>query len=392
MLDRCKLIREINEVSDKLFVDFSNEINIAKEIWDKISKDPVFKYKIKHLQQSKLIIPDWQGDLCDVFKIEKDLEKYVVLSSDGSQIYPDRHSGTFCHLINIGYVAINYGVETGRVGVDGQVIEVEQDFQEKRVYFNSEPHVFSDMLFDDFQDSPVDLVNCSRQDYEFLAGYDLANRYKNLNKPMIFLFDGSIIFWHLEAKVDIVKKYFLEKYLSVMNKFYEDKILMAGYISLTKSKELLSLIRVALCDFNVEDTQAYKVVDCISDAMIAGFYLKEFERTIVFKNTSKITENYPEHLKPNFFYMNVGYEIARIEIPAWIANDQDKVDQVATIIADQTIKGMGYPVAIAEAHEQAVVKGADREFFYYLINKKSFEQNRELKISQKSRKKLGMGV
>ena len=385
MLDRCKLIKEIQAVSDKLFVDTSYERNIAKEVWNKISKDPTFKYKVRAIK-TNWIIPEWQGDLGDVFPVKKNLDNYIVLSVDGSQIYPDRHAGTPCHLINVGYVALNYGLSG------------------KKVYFNSEPHVFADFgVNSDFLESPTELVNCRRQDFEFIAGYELASKYKKKYKtgfqggekkeiPQVFLFDGSIIFWHLESKAIEVKEHFLASYLRVMHKFYEEKLLMAGYISLTKSKEIVNLIRVALCDFVIENCQEYKVVDRIVDAMIASFYLKSFERTTIFKNNSKITSYYPEHLQPHFFYMDIGSEIVRIEIPLWVAEDEKKVDLIANMIADQSIKGRGYPVALAEAHEQAVVKGPDREFFYHLINKINFEQNQVIKISQKSRKKLGMGI
>ena len=374
MLNRCKLIKEIEAVSDKLFVDFSHERNIAREVWQRISKDPAFKYKVKSVQ-SPWIIPDWKGKLDDVFTVAQHLEKYVVLSVDGSQIYPDRHAGTACHLINVGYVELRYGLSG------------------KKVYFNSEPHVFADLDYDrELFDSPVELVNCKRQDFEFVAGHELSKSCKTDACPLVFLFDGSIIFWHLESKATEVKQYFLARYLKMLQAFYEDRILMAGYISLTKSKELVNLIRVALCDFVVDNCQEYKVVDSVVDAHIALFYLEPFERTTIFKNNSKISEYYPEHLRPHFFYLHVGNEIVRIEIPAWIANDVQKVDVVSNVIADQAIKGMGYPVAIAEAHEQAVVKGPDREFFYHLINKIGLEHNRTIKISQKSRKKLGMGI
>ncbi|MFC1841831.1 DNA double-strand break repair nuclease NurA [Candidatus Dependentiae bacterium] len=373
MLDRCKLIKQVQAVSDKLFVDVSYEKNIAREVWERISKDPTFKYKLKSVK-TNWIIPEWQGRLDDVFKVDQNIEKYIVLSVDGSQIYPDRHSGTACHLINIGYVALRYGLPG------------------KSVYFNSEPHVFADFELSDLGETPTELVNCRRQDFELVAGYELSKTYKAQNQPMVFLFDGSIIFWHLEQKTQEAKQYFLAHYLKMMHKFYEDKILMAGYISLTKSKELLNLIRVALCNFVVEDCQEYKIVDRVVDAMIASFYINPYERTTIFKNNSKITQYYPEHLKPHFFYMDIGDEIVRIEIPAWIAQNDEKVDLVSNIIADQTIKGRGYPVALAEAHEQAVVKGPDREFFYHLINKIGLEHNRKLNISQKSRKKLGMGI
>ena len=79
----------------------------------------------------------------------------------------------------------------------------------------------------------------------------------------------------------------------------------------------------------------------------------------------KLVQHIREHLVPHFFYMDVGAEIVRIEIPAWIARDEQKINTVAQIILNQSIKGRGYPVALAEAHEQAVVKGPDREFFYH---------------------------
>jgi hypothetical protein len=55
-------------------------------------------------------------------------------------------------------------------------------------------------------------------------------------------------------------------------------------------------------------------------------------------------------------------------------------------------KGYGYPVVVAEAHEQAVVKGADREFFYHLITKFGIEQRRRTVTSQKSSKKRVVAV
>lgn len=54
---------------------------------------------------------------------------------------------------------------------------------------------------------------------------------------------------------------------------------------------------------------------------------------------------------------------------------------------DQACKGNGYPVAIAEAHEQAVVKGPDRDFFYLLINKLAYDEKKRMSLSQKSMKK-----
>jgi hypothetical protein len=279
-----------------------------------------------------------------------------------------------CHLINTGSVKLQYGLPG------------------KRVEFNSEPHVFVDYQEYELLESPQELVNCKRQELEFIKGFNICKSGILPNVPSVFLFDGSLIFWHLESKSLEAKQRFLSSYLQSLKNFYDDQILIAGYISLPKSKELLNLIRVALCDYVVEGCERYKQVDHIVDSQIASFYLRPFTRTIIFKNYSKITKYYPKEVHPHFFYMNIGDEIVRIEIPAWIAKHEEKVDLLCNIIADQTKKGMGYPVALAEAHEQAVVKGMDREFFYHLINKIGMEQNRSSIISQKSRKKLGMGI
>jgi len=367
-------MKEIEIVSDRLFVDFSDERNIAREVWDAICADPTFKYKLAAVK-TDWIVPSWQGNLNDVFEVKKYINPYIVLSVDGSQIYPDRHQGTACHLINVGYVYLSYGIA------------------EKNVMFNSVPHVFTgDEEYYEINESPTELVNCRRQEFEFAAGHELVKSVKHTDIPLAFFFDGSLIFWHLESKSMEAKQRFLYSYLDSLQQFYESKTLIAGYISLTKSKELLNLIRIALCDFVVQGCEQHKMVDHVLDAQIASFYLSPFERSTIFKNNSKITKYYPEHLHPHFFYMNIDTEIVRIEIPQWIAVDKDKVDLVSNIIADQVIKGRGYPVALAEAHEQAVVKGADREFFYHLINKFNFAHNRTINISQKSRKKLGMGI
>ena len=107
---------------------------------------------------------------------------------------------------------------------------------------------------------------------------------------------------------------------------------------------------------------------------------------------SDICAEYPAHLQPHFFYLHVGSEIVRIEIPAWIAQSELYVNTISRIILDQCTKGNGYPVLIAEAHEQAVVKGPDRDFFYHVITKLGIERNQRLFASAKSVKKRGIGI
>ena len=64
-----------------------------------------------------------------------------------------------------------------------------------------------------------------------------------------------------------------------------------------------------------------------------------------------------------FYYLNGGAEIARVEVPDWLAEDPELLALSHAMLVKQCELGLGYPVVISEAHEQAVISGHDREEF-----------------------------
>jgi NurA domain len=393
MLNRIALIEQLNAVTQGLFLDIGPEIEIARKAWQEIINDPTFVYKIRQIS-TPWLVPDWYQGIGEVIRISNDLRSYTVLAVDGSQIYPDRHSGTSCFLINTGSVLLEYGKTSGQP-----------------VTLYSRPHVFTGDEKEYEGALATEMVNCKRQEFELQIGLEQSIEFKKrmgtcppklaepegpdkcrLDTPFAFLFDGSLIFWHLESKEGNLKELFLNKYLGQLDQLYKEKILCAGYISLPKSKELVNLVRVQLCNFKIEGCKELEAVNHLVDSSIARFYLQEHTRTIVFKSNATIGKLYPPHLAPHFFYMDVGQEIVRIEIPAWIAQDEAHLNTISRIMLDQSIKGRGYPVALAEAHEQAVIKSPDRDFFYHLIGKLAIERKRQQFHSQKSMKKRGIGI
>ncbi len=373
MLHHAKVLQALTEIKGELFTDISKEISLARASWQRIIKDPEFQQKA-HAVRSQWVIPSWLETIDNAYDVPLLHEPHQVISVDGSQIYPDRHQGTSCYLVNIGTIKLSYGCG-------------DQPF-----LCNSIPYVYAGRNENEVDDNPMDVVNARRQELELQIGLELCQEHLNNDLPSAFLFDGSLIFWHLASKSPSLKDHYIARYLGLMHQLYAAKILHGGYISLSKGKDLVNLIRIELCNFVVNGCVEHKIMDHISDSTIAGFFLKPHQRTIVFKSNSPICEEYPEHLAPYFFYLHVGDEIARIEVPAWIAQDDDKVGAVARIMLDQAHKGSGYPVALAEAHEQAVVKGPDRDFFYLMLNKLAVDYKKRMFISQKSSKKRVMGV
>ena len=54
-------------------------------------------------------------------------------------------------------------------------------------------------------------------------------------------------------------------------------------------------------------------------------------------------------------------EIARVEVPDWLADDPELLALSHAMLVKQCQLSFGYPVAVAEAHEQAVIGGHNRE-------------------------------
>jgi hypothetical protein len=61
-----------------------------------------------------------------------------------------------------------------------------------------------------------------------------------------------------------------------------------------------------------------------------------------------------------FFLLATGDEIARVEVPEWVARDRTLVSSLHAVLVDQVTKGFGYPAVLARADDRAVISLGDR--------------------------------
>ena len=128
--------------------------------------------------------------------------------------------------------------------------------------------------------------------------------------------------------------------------------------------------------------------------MISGVHDRELftgiletgERSALFISPSKIQQRYGRHLV-HFFYLRVNDEIARVEVPRWVTEDQASLDIVHALVLDQCRRGQGYPVALSEAHEKAVITGVDRDNFWRMVDESMVAERLPVTESAKSRSK-----
>ena len=107
----------------------------------------------------------------------------------------------------------------------------------------------------------------------------------------------------------------------------------------------------------------------------------------MFRSSHPSVESYYAEHHLMFFYVNTGDEIARVEIPAWVADKIENIDLIHSLILDQCHKGPTYPTVLMEAHEQAVISSKDREYFLNLLEMSMGSKNIQFYTSQKDRSK-----
>jgi hypothetical protein len=304
---------------------------------------------------------------------------FSVAATDGSQITPDHHGPALCYLLNLGSVLIHYG-------------------SAERPKLSSEPSLYFEEadLYWEMNGKQVlvqgELLAAKRSELEAVGLAGLLR--EGSGRRLVALEDGSLIKWNLEQGAAWQEE-ILNRYLKTLSVARELKTPLCGYLSGSRACDVVNMLRVALCPENpvncdhcpYKGDAPCKQLDRITDTTLFRRMLRtKGERSQVFTSASKVLDRYGEH-KVGFFYLNVGTEIARVELPAWVWQEPELLDLAHTVIVDQVNKGGGYPVVLTEAHEQAVVKGADRDAFFRLVEGVFVRQGIPVLSSSKSIKK-----
>jgi hypothetical protein len=207
-----------------------------------------------------------------------------------------------------------------------------------------------------------------------------------------------LILWGLEAYPDFVTEVmlgqgFLPCLEDIRRQNSDKKVALASYISFPRSTDVVNVLRVAICPHEVADCDRFcpppKDRDCegvagVTDRELFMDVLAPGERSALFISPSKITkEHYGEH-RVYFCYLRLEEEVARVEMPRWAAENDELLGLVHSLTLDQCLRGQGYPVALSEAHEQAVVTAADRTEFWQLVESLCVEEKIPTLTSAKS--------
>jgi len=314
---------------------------------------------------------------------------HTVIATDGSQIAPSHHEIAYCYLINVGRTVLHYG--QSRYPLLDSLPEVV--YRPEDLYQSHQWGVRTD-----------EWMGYRRTVSEAVVLSELATTAiaQPLPHPVLAMVDGSLIYWFLDALPEAAQHQLLPSILASWDKLRDQGVPVVGYISATRSSESLNFLRLHACPYEQPDCQQHcaktpsnnqrppcHVFAPLRDAALWGKLLSPGQRSPLWRGGASILDRYGDH-HVYFCYLHVGSEVARLEMPAWVANDAELLDWALTLTIAQVQKGYGYPVALAESHNQAVVRGGDRLQFFGLLEREMIRAGlKNIGTSYKEARKRG---
>ena len=293
---------------------------------------------------------------------------HTVLATDGSQISPSHHEIAYCYLLNVGRVVLHYG--QSRYPLLDSLPEIV--YRPEDLYISRQWGIRTEEWMGHRR---------TVSEAETLAELALSETVASVPSEVcstLALTDGSLIYWFLEDLPLGARDRILPPILDAWERLQAAGIPLLGYVSASRSGESLNFLRLQSCPFDVPDCQTHcssktenapcQVYEPLRDVALWATRLEPGQRGPLWRSSANILADYGVH-QVYFCYVHVGAEVARIEMPEWVAMEPNLRDAALEMVLTQVQKGYGYPIALAEAHNQAVVRGGDRTRFFALLER-----------------------
>jgi hypothetical protein len=338
---REKQMNERRESAANLLAQHAQELEALRHKVERVvnSYDPTLRcaLPVKEVLDSALPLPLRR-------------EVGTILTADGSQINPNRHAEVNYCLINVGAITMKPGSP-----------EAPSTFVTSQLLYEEELYTGTGTMTEA-------LLALKRDLRERAVLVDLAQKAL---PPVITLTDGPMELWGAkdaagEGAAEYKKS--LQDYQVVLQQLFSMGATTAGYVDKPGADLVVRLLEVASApDDTLNNIRTHRPLRGVRDIDLYGKIVQPGCRSAVFHMQSKSMENYPGELAIHFFYLNVGREehpkMARVEIPAWVAQNPEMLDDLHAVLVNQCriLGARSYPYLLHRAHEAAVVTLEEQE-------------------------------
>lgn len=284
----------------------------------------------------------------------------TIIATDGSQIMPDRHAAFLYYLVNVGAIVYHHGngyepavssepqLRYTDPADDGAEVDVESDWQ---------PQAFEVTVERDL----AEIGSLARFAWEHRGRPTLVG-----TTPLLALLDQRLLYWPFGGSEEVASK-IVRKWVEEMTAIRHSGAWLAGYIDRPGKMTVVTLLQSLLAgdDFDWKSLGKRGSGGPLNDADLFGSILQPGQRSTVFVEVSPANGRFAEQEPLNevgYFFFNpgqVGQQIARVDIPLWVAQDAEAVAAVHGLLYAQCQILGDYPYVLARADELAVVGRRD---------------------------------
>ena len=313
---------------------------------------------------------------------------YTAMATDGAEIDPDRHGGGGdFYLINVGKVRIPYGQHEREVELRS-VSTLGYTDDDLFIVDPRDPRRQVPM-----RDRHLDALR-TVEELRALADLGETETAAQQDAPAVALVDGTLLFSVLEERPrDFLRNRFYTEFVHQLERLRRSRVPVAAYASRSRGIDLVHLFRAVcgstplVCD--VCNGAHACALRGLHDAHLVARDLQRYERTGLFRVRSNVHDPYYGIHRAYFFLFATGDEIARVEVPEWVARDRALLDLLHAVLVDQCSKGFGYPAVLARADDRAVISLGDRGVLDTLVQQELARQGVTVRPSAKlSRKQV----
>jgi hypothetical protein len=273
----------------------------------------------------------------------------TIMAADGSQIPIDRHAPVLYCLVNVGAIHMSLGA------AQPPQLRVQSDLKYDTDIL-TEYGLLSDGALALMRDKAERAI--------------LAEMVESAVRPVFAFTDGPVELWGAKdgpgGEADFTRH--LNEYLEALRSLAGMGATVAGYVDKPYANLVVRLLEIGDAEESeLRDIRGHRPLRRVNDVDLFRALLPPGARSAVFGMQSQAGAKYEGELALHFFYLNVGRDnhpwLARVEIPAWVAADPEKLDSLQAVLVDQC-RMMGsrpYPYLLHRAHETAVVSFEERE-------------------------------
>ena len=284
----------------------------------------------------------------------------TVIATDGSQIMPDRHASYLYYLINIGGIIYHHGSSR----------------QPSTFTYPDIIYPQSDEEIDSFNTSQADVsIERDVKEIEGLARTTIGHRHEA--QPLLAILDQRLLYRPIGSAGFAVNTA-VSEWNEHMTAMRQAGALLCGYIDRPETISVMTLLRSTTAlseqDFNWRVLGKRQATQGITDRQLFQQLLAPGQRSKIFVYVSEPNNEAAAQDPANevcFFYLNSslsGSQIARVDIPLWVAEDEAAVTAVHGLVVHQCRLLGDYPYVLARADEMAVVGRQDAGELNYMID------------------------